>query len=231
VGKLSELVNKGVRLIVADVPEGAGATEPAAAQDRELPPETFANVEPPAPPARSDVPTTVTDFSAVYSEAGIALPGHGYGIDKVGEMLQNKRFATLGREAKATAVLVALEAAGVSIKDVIEDAVKRDKALDAFEATKEQETRELQKQNQGRIADLNRELEALIAKINSEVETLKRGSEEAGAALRELQARKRREEERLHDLVAHFIEGGENPITTSGLASPPPPPQPRSDKA
>ena len=41
-----------------------------------------------------------------------------------------------------------------------------------------------------------------------------------------LQARKRREEERLYDVVAHFVEGAPNPITTAATTPPP-----KSDKA
>ena len=35
----------------------------------------------------------MVDFGAVYAEAGIELPPHGYGIDKVAEMLESKRLA------------------------------------------------------------------------------------------------------------------------------------------
>jgi len=41
-------------------------------------------------------------------------------------MLGSKRLASMGREVKAAAVLAALEAASVPIRDVIKDAVLRD---------------------------------------------------------------------------------------------------------
>lgn len=223
-GKLSELVNKGVKLIVADAEEEASAqtqeSPPPPPRQREIPADAL-GAEPPRRVEHSEVSASVADFGKVYGEAGIEPPAHGYGIDKVAEMLENKRFATLGREAKATAVMVALEAASVPIRDVIQDAVCRDKALDAFEADKQREVREIQTKNQARIQDLNRQLEELIQKINAEVEGLKRSSEEATRAFAELQTRKREEEDRLHSVVSHFIEGADNPITTS--QSPPPP--------
>jgi hypothetical protein len=134
-------------------------------------------------------------------------------------MLQNPRFASLSREAKANAVLVALEAAGAPIREVIQDAVQRDKALDAFEAAKEREALELKAGNDARIQALNQQLEELIQKINSEVQTLKQASEETERDFAALRTRKRREEERLRDLVAFFIEGAENPITTSAAGT------------
>lgn len=219
-GKLSDLVNKGVRLIVAEKLEGA-AESPPPPPEGEIPAEDLAAPE--RVVERSQVAADVSDFAAVYQEAGIEMPAHGYGVDKVAEMLENKRFATLSREAKATAVMVALEAAGVPVRDVIQDAVRRDKALDAFEADKQREAQELRAANETRIQELNKQLEELIQKINAEVQGLKQASETAERAFAELQIRKRKEEERLHVIVSHFIEGGENPVTTA--QSPPAPPK------
>jgi hypothetical protein len=222
-GKLTELLNKGARLIVTEAPDEPGAEPAEGAErprrhERDVAPDV-ALAEPPTAVARSQVAASVEDFGAVYDEAGIAVPAHGYGIEKVSQMLQNPRFASLSREAKANAVLVALEAAGAPIREVIEDAVQRDKALDAFEASKEREALELKAANDARIQGLNQQLEELIQKINSEVQTLKQASEEAERAFAALRTRKRREEERLRDLVAFFIEGAENPITTSGAGT------------
>lgn len=225
-GKLAEFLSKGARLIVSDAEEGAAsAASPPPPPQREITPGDLdvplREVE------RSEVAADVTDFDAVYQEAGIEPPEHGYGIDKVAEMLENKRFATLSREAKATAVMVALEAAGVPIRDVIQDAIRRDKALDAFEAGKGREVQELRSKNEARVQELNRQLEELIQKINTEVQSLKQASEAAARAFAEMQLRKRNEEERLQAVVTHFIEGGDNPITTAqspgSPASPPPP--------
>ncbi len=223
-GKLTDILSKGARLIVADTEEGAAAASPPPPPQREVPAETLD--VPPRSVERSEVAADTADFAAVYTEAGITPPDHGYGIDKVADMLENKRFAALGREAKATAVMVALEAAGVPIRDVIQDAVRRDKALDAFEADKQREAAELKTKNEARIQDLNKQLEALIEKINTEVQSLKQASEAAARAFADMQIRKHKEEERLHAIVAHFLEGGDNPITTAQNLSPAPPAPP-----
>jgi hypothetical protein len=228
--KLKDLVSKGVRLIVTDVEEGAPPPAEPPPQAREIPAEAFEAAQP-RRVTRSEVPADVADFGAVYEEAGIELPLHGYGVDKVGEMLESKRLASLGREVKATAVLAALEAASVSLRDVIQDAVKRDKALDAFEAAKQQEVRELQTKSEARIEAIKEEIAAFLREKNGEIDSLKQAAEAAGKAFAQLQARKRKEEDRLHAVVSHFIEAGDNPVTTSAAAagppaSPPPPPKP-----
>ncbi|HET7291126.1 MAG TPA: hypothetical protein VFM88_01750 [Vicinamibacteria bacterium] len=235
--RLSDLVSKGVRLIVT---EGANETpaelledpeqEPAQRpttprvtrpREREIPPEVF-DGPPPKRVAQSAVPASVADFAAVYGEAGIELPVHGYGVDKVAEMLDSKRLASLNREVKAAAVMAALEAAGVAVRDVIQDAVLRDKALDAFEAAKEREAKEARQNNEARIQSLQQELDALLQKISAEIEGLKKASEDAEKAFAALHERKLKEEERLHAIVAHFIEGADNPVTRASTTKPGP---------
>ena len=213
--RLKELVGKGVRLIVTETSD----TAPAAATEREIPPEAFAAE--PRPVKASAVPATVQDFASVYKEAGIELPPHGYGVDKVSEMLSSKRLASLGREVKATAVMAALEAAAVPLRDVIQDAVLRDKALDAFENAKQRELQDLRSRNEARTEALKGEMEDLLRKINVEIEKLKRESEEAAQAFARLQERKRQEESRLHDVVSHFVQGADNPVTTGSTPSSP----------
>jgi hypothetical protein len=219
--KLKDLVSRGVRLIVADVPEAdeAAAGDAAAVErETEIPAEAFDSAEP-RRVTRSEVPADVADFGAVFAEAGIELPLHGYGIDKVAEMLESKRLATLGREVKATAVMAALEAAGVPLRDVIQDAVKRDKALDAFEAAKGREIQELHARTETRIEAIKTEIDAFLKERNAELEQLKAEEEAANRSFLELQTRKRREEDRLASLVGHFLEGGPSPISTSGSPS------------
>ena len=229
-GKLSEFVSKGVRLIVVDpnapTGEAQAGENPAPArssQPRDIPVEEIDS--PPPPPTRSDVAMETEDFGAVYDEAGLSIPDHGYGVDKVAEMLQGKRLSSLSREVRATAVLAALEAAQVDVKDVIADAVKRDKALDAFEAAKERELHDLRAKNDSRVRELRQEMETLLTRINAEIERLKAAAEGAEKAFAQLQIRKRREEERLHEVVANFVESPDNPITAGTLqgATPPKP--------
>jgi hypothetical protein len=215
--RLRDLVSKGVRLIVVEDQAGG---PPATPQEREIPAEAFE--EPAAPTVvQSAVPADVEDFSAVYQEAGVELPAHGYGVDKVAEMLQSKRLATLGREVKATAVMAALEAAGAPVRDVIQDGVRRDSALDAFEQAKETELHDLQLQSQSRVQAIKEEIDAFLQAKNAEIEELKQATEAAEKAFASLQARKRKEEDRIHEVVAHFIEGAENPISTGARTAAP----------
>jgi len=230
VSKLAELVRKGVNLIVADeghetdgIPKDS-PPPPQRDRDRSLSAEAV-DASPPKAVTVSSVPADVADFGPVYSEAGIELPLHGYGVDKVADMLASPRLASLNREVRAAAVLAALEAALVPPADVIQDAVRRDKALDAFEAAKRGELDTLHAGAEARIAAIKDEIESFLRERNAEMEGLKQAREAAERAFSDLSARKRREEERLHDVVAHFLEGAENPVTTAANAKPAGPPQ------
>jgi len=224
--KLTDFVNKGVRLIVADdseeavdaAPTGEPSLSPppppSRRRTREIEAEAL-DVEPPTPVVRSQVAADVADFGAVYQEAGIELPLHGYGIDKVSDMLDNKRLAAMTPEVRAAAVMAALEAASVPLRDVIQDAVRRDKALDAFEDAKAAEVGELKSKSAARMQALREEVDAFVKAKNAEIEALKTAADAAGEAFAKLRDKKRKEEERLFGVVAQFAEGGENPITKS----------------
>ena len=234
--KLSNLVSKGVRMIVSDDEAAPEVEEPAAPPPvprerpvrapRELPAEAI-HAEPPRSVQRSEIAADVLDLGEVYTEAGIELPLHGYGVDKVGEMLENKRLATMAREVKATAVLAALEAAGVELKDVIQDGVRRDKALDAFFEGKTAQTQQLKSRSDAKVDEIREQIAAFLKEKNAEIEALKQAAETAGLALTRLEERKAREEERLHAILSHFIEAAANPITR-GRANPPDKPAPTS---
>jgi hypothetical protein len=198
---IKELMSKGIRYI--ETPGGKG-----------VPAESEADAFPVSPPAltRSSVPLDVADWNAVYREAGVHPPPHGYGVDRIGEMLETKRFGSLDRDTKRKAILAALDAAGVSVRDVVQDAVARDHALEAFETFKQREVDELRARTMGRVQTVQQELETVLRDSNAELERLKRGTEEAVRAFAQFQERKRAEEKRLREFISHFAKDEDNPI-------------------
>jgi len=171
--------------------------------------------EPPAAPrGRAEEPRAahwrakadVADFKAVYAEAGITTPAHGYGVDKIAEMLANPRLGSRERDVRASAALAALEAAQVALRDVIDDAVLRHKALAAFEAAKAFELQAVKTRSRARIDALQEQVRVFLAARNGEIDSLNRAVQAARQQLAQLQARKQREEDRLLRVVTHFVE-------------------------
>jgi hypothetical protein len=209
---LKELISKGVQLI--GTPAGDAKLPGQPGPDLA---EAFVMASRP-PLTRSTVGLDVADWNAVYREAGVHPPPHGYGVERVGEMLETKRFGSLDRDMKRKAILAALDAAGVSIRDVIQDAVMRDEALEAFENLKQRETEEQSGRTEGRIQTIQQELETVLRDSNAELDRLKRGTEESVRAFAQFQERKRTEEGRLRQLLSHFVRDDENPIPAAGPA-------------
>jgi hypothetical protein len=149
---------------------------------------------------------TVPDLTTVYKEAGIESPLHGYGVDKLTDMLASPHLATASRDVRSTAVQVALEAARIPLRDIIDDALLRSKALAAFEADKAFDLQASQMRAERRAQVLRDQVDAFRRQKNAEMDELKRTISESDQALAQLRARKRREEERLHRIVTHFVE-------------------------
>ena len=157
--------------------------------------------------------TTPADFSEIYASAQIATPAHGYTVLKVAEMLRSEHIMELPADVRQRSVRVALDAAGVKVAEIVEDAVQRDRALDTFErvlqkhleelrSQKTAENQKLEEEINQRLAELRARIEQNNAEINSEQESL--------AAWR---VRKRQEEDRIAEAVGYFVS--QNPITTA----------------
>ena len=155
-------------------------------------------------------------FADIYRAAAIKDPAHGFGAYKVLEILGSDAFAGLEMKAKAAALAGFLKMnpqGPVPIQDVIQDAVKRDQALDAFEALRkrklEARVREVEEEN-GR---LQAEIDAVARKNRELMEASRKALEIERRRLAEWQALKRAEERKLYDAVAPFVDA--NPVSLS----------------
>lgn len=236
--KLVELPDAGPAAVspsAPGVPKGSGAAAipdldqllasiPASGlDDRKL--ESLAAKAPkhaaePAPGAASsggDAETAgeIPDFAAVYRAAGIEVPAHGYSAFKILEILESPDLAPLDAKAKAAALggFLKMNPSGpVPLSDVIQDAVRRDQALDRFEEFLRGKltTREAEAERQN--AALQAEIDELSKKNRETMEANRRALEAERANLESWRGRKQEEEKRLFEAVAPFVD--QNPITT-----------------
>ena len=105
-----------------------------------------------------------TSFDEIYRAAEIPPAPQGYTILKVSQMLESEHIRNLPSDVKKSSILVALDAAGVDIKDVIQDAVRRDRALDGYERVQQRAAEELER----RKTKENTEIQAQIDKYVTE---------------------------------------------------------------
>lgn len=156
-------------------------------------------------------------FDDIYKAAEIPDAPKGYSIFKVAEMLQSEHIRSMPADVKRSSVLVALDAAGVDIKDIIQDAVRRDRALDTFERVQEKAITELEA---GKNQE-NSQIQAEIDKFVSEQRAKMQANNDEVTREKERffgwRLKKQQEEKKISDAVAPFVS--ENPISTGGLSS------------
>jgi hypothetical protein len=99
----------------------------------------------------------------IYRSAGITSPRRGYSIGKVVEMLRSEHLRGQSKEVRRAAVLMALDAAGVSANEVIQDARVRQEAIDAYAA----EQRKHAESQWARKAEENLQIQAELELVKS----------------------------------------------------------------
>jgi hypothetical protein len=160
---------------------------------------------------------TPTDLAEIYTAARIGTPGHGYTVLKVAEMLQSEHIRSLPPEVKQKSVLVALDAAGVKVAEIIEDAVQRDRALDTYERVLQKGLEDLRAQKAAENQQLQDEINSRVAELKARVDQNEAELTAEQNNLLAWRVRKRQEEDRIAEAVGYFVS--ENPITTSGRPS------------
>jgi hypothetical protein len=150
----------------------------------------------------------------IYRVAGIINPRMGYSIGKVVAMLNSDHLSGLSTEAKRAAVLMALDAAGVTMDEVLRDARLRQNAIDTYEADQRKHFEEYWARKAEGNAQIQSEMERATAQC---LDRIKRNQDEVSlekAAFAEWQRTKRQEVERIVEAVE--------------LCSKPSPPEPSS---
>jgi hypothetical protein len=178
-------------------------------------PEAAIAVAPAAMPVPAPPQIPASDFEEVYRKAGIKSPIHGYGVERVYRLLTSRRLVGLDRNVRRSALLTALDAAGVPPSDVSQDAVLRRKALAAYEAEKALELQSLRSRNESRAEALQDTVETFTRQKQSQIERLAQGSTAAVRAQSDLEIRKRMEQDRLFRSLAYFVEQLPSPVAES----------------
>lgn len=141
-------------------------------------------------------------FDEIYRSAGIKAPRQGYSIGKIIEMLQSEHIRSLPTETKRCSLLMALEAAGVQVDEVLQDATLRQRAITSYEAIQrkhleEYEARKAQ-ENVATQAEAERVAAEYAARVARNLDEVSREKE----SFRKWQSKKQQEAQRIADAVA-----------------------------
>jgi len=159
-----------------------------------------------------------SSFDQIYQTAVNKLPRISYNIIKVVEMVNSPHLAGMSSEAKRSSLLMALDAAGVAVEDVLQDAVLRQRTLTEyeegqkarlkhFEQTKSEENAKIQ-------AELDKLTKAHMSRIQANLDEVAREQDN----FRSWQKAKTQECERLTDAAGYCVPPGAN-VGVNNLAA------------
>jgi hypothetical protein len=114
----------------------------------------------------------------IYRAAGIMNPRRGYSINKVVEMVRSEHIRGLSKEMQQAAVLMALDAAGISLDQVQQDAKARQDVLDSYETDQKKQVEAMWARKAEEVIQIQAELESVkahhLARISRNLEGVAR---------------------------------------------------------
>ncbi len=164
-------------------------------------------------------PVTGGGFERVYQNAPVKPPRIPYGILKVMSMADSSHLAGMHPEVKRCALLMALEAAGAEIEDLLQDAVIRQRILHDFEEKAQDRLRDFEAaktvDSQAIQAELDRITLQYMMRIQANVDEVARQQDN----VRGWQQRKQRECQRMTEAAAFLVpqEGANHRTLTAVL--------------
>src|SRR5258708_23266727 len=85
-------------------------------------------------------------------------------------MVQREHIRNLRAEVKRSSILLALDAAGVKLQEIIEDAIKRDRALDTFERVQQKSLDDLEQRKTAESKQIQEEMDKLVAEHRARIQ-------------------------------------------------------------
>ena len=142
----------------------------------------------------------------IYLAVGIMSSKLGYNIDTVSTMLDSEHLKGMTTEVKRASILMALEAAGIPVGELLQDGAKRLDALTAYEAGERKRFEEYEARKAQESAQIQSEIERMTAHC---LERIKRNLGEvtqAKDAFLNWQTIKQKEAQRINDAVTLFTK-------------------------
>jgi hypothetical protein len=156
----------------------------------------------------------------IYRAAGIINPPKGYSVSKVVEMLRSEHIRGLSPEMKRAAVLMALDAAGVPLAQVQQDAKARQEALDSYEAAQTEQVDAEWARKAEEVSQIQAELESIKAHYQARITRNLEGVAREKATFGTWQTMKQQEVESMAEAAELCSKAMD---TKSAPASPKPP--------
>lgn len=159
---------------------------------------------------RNDSSTAkLSSFDEIYQRSTFkpATSTAAWDILKVADMIGSEHLHGLSPAGKHSALMMALEAAGVAVEDMLQDAVQRQRVLNEYEEMQRRRLEQFEKaklQDNQRLAD---EMEGICAHYRMRIAGTVQEIERERSAFREWQDRKEREQRRISEAASACVPG------------------------
>jgi hypothetical protein len=160
-----------------------------------------------------------TSFEEIYKAAEIPPAAKGYSILKVSQMLESEHIRNLPSDVRKSSILVALDAAGVDLKDVIQDAIRRDRSLDTYERVQQRAVEELETRKAKENSDIQTQIDKYLTEQRAKIQTNNDEISREKERFTGWRLKKQQEEKKIAEAVGYFVT--ENPITTGDVSAQP----------
>jgi hypothetical protein len=177
-------------------------------QDETDAPENAASTEAPVNKLTTNAPEipepqgNLLSCEDIYHASGILSARSRYGINKIIEMLTSRHIRDLSKEVKRSSLLMALDAAGSTVDDVLQDAARRQHALSAYEAGQQKQFDEFEARSVRENAQIQAEMERVTAHYANRIKHNLDQVAQERAALCSWQAMKEQESQRITEAMA-----------------------------
>ncbi|MGA2185564.1 MAG: hypothetical protein ABSH47_21300 [Bryobacteraceae bacterium] len=138
-------------------------------------------------------------FEEIYKAAPAQPPRMVYGILKVSEMLNSAHLAGMSHESKRCSVMMAIDAAGIQVEDLLQDAMLRQRALNDYEQSEELRLKDFE----GATDRENNLLQAEVERLTSQyMARIQANVDEVAAAQDRFRAWQKRKQQELQHISA-----------------------------
>ena len=140
-------------------------------------------------------------YEDIYRAAGILAPGAGYDIHKVVDMLNSERIRDLSKDVKRASVLMALDAAGIAVNDLLTDATRRQNALSSYEAAQLKQLEDFEAQKTQENSRIEQEMERIRVHYAERIQKNLDLAVKEKEALRNWQGAMQHESQRISEVI------------------------------
>ncbi len=140
----------------------------------------------------------------IYVAVGIMSSRLGYNIDTVSSMLDSNHLQGMANDVKRASILMAVEAAGIPIGELLQDGAKRLDALNSYEAAERKRFEEYEARKSQESAQIQVEIERMTAHCLDRIKHNLGEVTQAKDAFLNWQTAKQKESQRISDAIALF---------------------------